>query len=68
MTELGAIFSQLGLGQYLDVFVTEGFETWNTVLDITESDLYDVSLFYLAKYDGLISSAMPWGSNWVTAG
>lgn len=43
MTELGAIFSRLGLEQYLDAFVTEGFESWKTVLDITESDLYDVS-------------------------
>lgn len=42
MTELGAIFSRLGLEQYLNVFLTEGFETWGTVLDITESDLYDV--------------------------
>lgn len=40
MTELSAIFSRLGLEQYLDSFVTEGFETWKTVLDITESDLY----------------------------
>ena len=43
MMELGPIFSRLGLEQYLDIFVTEGFETWKTVLDITESDLYGVS-------------------------
>jgi hypothetical protein len=30
----------LGLAHYFDVFVTEGFDTWETVLDITESDLY----------------------------
>ncbi len=39
MTELGDIFARLGLEQYLETFVTEGFETWETVLDITESDL-----------------------------
>lgn len=39
MTELGDIFARLGLEQYLETFVTEGFETWKTVLDITESDL-----------------------------
>ena len=39
MTELGIIFSRLGLEQYLDSFITEGFEAWKTVLDITESDL-----------------------------
>jgi hypothetical protein len=39
MTELGEIFEELGLSQYLDVFVEQGFETWDTILDITESDL-----------------------------
>ncbi|KAL8939761.1 MAG: hypothetical protein Q9211_002597 [Gyalolechia sp. 1 TL-2023] len=40
MTDLGSIFDRLGLGQYLDRFFEEGFETWETVLDVTESDLY----------------------------
>jgi hypothetical protein len=41
MTEdLEVIFSQLGMIQYLDAFVEQGFDTWDTVLDITESDLY----------------------------
>lgn len=40
MTELGPIFVRLGLAQYLEQFLDEGFETWETVLDITESDLY----------------------------
>ncbi|KAL8764344.1 MAG: hypothetical protein Q9184_000049 [Pyrenodesmia sp. 2 TL-2023] len=39
MTDLGSIFVRLGLAQYLDQFLDEGFETWETVLDITESDL-----------------------------
>ncbi|KAL8924664.1 MAG: hypothetical protein Q9208_003979 [Pyrenodesmia sp. 3 TL-2023] len=39
MTELGPIFVRLGLAQYLEPFLDEGFETWETVLDITESDL-----------------------------
>ncbi|KAL8854219.1 MAG: hypothetical protein Q9221_000933 [Calogaya cf. arnoldii] len=39
MTDPGPIFDRLGLGQYLERFVDEGFETWETVLDITESDL-----------------------------
>ncbi|KAL8843559.1 MAG: hypothetical protein Q9170_000063 [Blastenia crenularia] len=39
MTDLGSIFARLGLGQYLDRFLAEGFEAWETVLDITESDL-----------------------------
>lgn len=39
MTELGPVFSRLGLSQYLKSFVEEGFDTWETVQEITESDL-----------------------------
>ncbi|MCJ1225733.1 hypothetical protein MMC12_002382 [Toensbergia leucococca] len=39
MTELTPVLSRLGLEQYLERFISEGFETWETVLDITESDL-----------------------------
>ena len=41
MTDLHSILSRLGLGHYVERFSEEGFETWETVLDITESDLYD---------------------------
>lgn len=40
MTELSSIFRELGLTQYLDIFIEQGFDTWETILDITESDLY----------------------------
>ena len=40
MTELAAIFDELGLTQYLDSFLDQGFDTWDTILDITEPDLY----------------------------
>lgn len=39
MTDLADRLERLGLSQYLDAFITEGFDTWETVLDITESDL-----------------------------
>jgi hypothetical protein len=39
MSELGSRLERLGLSQYHEVFVSEGFDTWETVLDITESDL-----------------------------
>jgi hypothetical protein len=39
MKQLEAIFAELGITQYLDVFVDQGFDTWETILDITESDL-----------------------------
>lgn len=39
MSDLGYVLARLGIPQYLESFVEEGFETWETVLDITESDL-----------------------------
>jgi hypothetical protein len=39
MTELEEIFQELGISQYLDVFIEHGFDTWATIQDITESDL-----------------------------
>jgi len=39
MSDLGHRLARLGLSQYLEAFVAEGFDTWDTVLDITESDL-----------------------------
>ncbi|ELR02114.1 hypothetical protein GMDG_05273 [Pseudogymnoascus destructans 20631-21] len=41
MTDLGDIFDELGLTQYLDSFLDQGFDTWDTILDITEPD-FDV--------------------------
>lgn len=31
--------ARLGMSQYLESFIAEGFEMWETVLEITESDL-----------------------------
>ena len=39
MTNLGSVLVRLGLDQYHDGLVEEGFDTWETVLDIQESDL-----------------------------
>ncbi|OCK78831.1 hypothetical protein K432DRAFT_406138 [Lepidopterella palustris CBS 459.81] len=39
MTDLEERLERLGLSQYLEVLVAEGFDTWDTILDITESDL-----------------------------
>lgn len=38
-SSLESIFGELGIPQYLDAFVDQGFDTWETILDITESDL-----------------------------
>lgn len=37
--QLETIFGELGITQYLGTFVDQGFDTWETILDITESDL-----------------------------
>ena len=39
MTELSDRLESLGLTQYLEAFVSEGFDSWETIQDITESDL-----------------------------
>ncbi|KAI9809820.1 MAG: hypothetical protein M1825_000253 [Sarcosagium campestre] len=39
MTALEPVLNRLGLAQYAESFLVEGFETWETVLDITEADL-----------------------------
>ncbi|KAI9776349.1 MAG: hypothetical protein M1839_000429 [Geoglossum umbratile] len=44
MIELSDILTRLGLSQYFEPFVQEGFDTWETVLDITESDLESLNV------------------------
>ncbi|KAL1611069.1 hypothetical protein SLS59_000706 [Nothophoma quercina] len=44
MSDLKERLARLGLAQYSEVFATEGFDTWETVLDITESDLSHLSV------------------------
>ncbi|KAK3328957.1 hypothetical protein B0H66DRAFT_571680 [Apodospora peruviana] len=39
--QLETVFGELGLTQYLDVFIDQGFDSWDIILDITESDLYE---------------------------
>ncbi|KKY29011.1 putative hmg box protein [Phaeomoniella chlamydospora] len=39
MSDLGAILASLGLEQYHDALISEGFDTWESVQDITENDL-----------------------------
>jgi hypothetical protein len=39
MSSLEDQLERLGLAQYHDIFVSEGFDSWETILDITESDL-----------------------------
>jgi hypothetical protein len=39
MVDLAEELERLGLSEYLEVLVAQGFDTWETVLDITESDL-----------------------------
>lgn len=39
MTSLSDTLRHLGLSQYYEVLTENGFEDWNTVLDITEDDL-----------------------------
>ncbi|KAI9826512.1 MAG: hypothetical protein M1826_006613 [Phylliscum demangeonii] len=39
MTALAPILDRLGISQYAGIFLAEGFDTWEILLDITEEDL-----------------------------
>ena len=59
MTELGDIFKELGISQYLHTFLDQGFDTWETILDITESDfdILGVKLGHRRKLQRKIANA-----------
>ncbi|KAI0482422.1 hypothetical protein GGR56DRAFT_186381 [Xylariaceae sp. FL0804] len=63
MTFLETIFAELGISQYLGTFIDQGFDSWETILDITESDLdtLGVKLGHrrrrIANYRGLAPEA-----------
>lgn len=68
MTQLlETIFGELGITQYLDAFLEQGFDTWETILDITESDLCvatrlsGVKGYTPWRANGWLSAAMHWG-------
>ena len=44
MTDFEPYLQRLGLHQYYDAFVAEGFDTWEILVDIQENDLYVVYL------------------------
>jgi hypothetical protein len=37
--DLEPVLASLGMSQYLMVFLEQGFDTWEVVQDVTESDL-----------------------------
>ena len=39
MTDIEPVLQRLGLEQYVEAFVAEGFDTWAALSDIQESDL-----------------------------
>jgi len=59
MTELEVIFAELGLQQYLNEFVEQGFDSWETILDITESDFdaLGVKLGHRRKFQRKIANS-----------
>ncbi|KAJ4394583.1 hypothetical protein N0V93_003802 [Gnomoniopsis smithogilvyi] len=66
---LDEIFGELGITQYLDAFVDQGFDTWETILDITESDLdaLGVKLGHRRKLQRRIANARGIAPNAVLA-
>ena len=58
MTGLTEIFAELGISQYLQDFIDQGFDTWETILDIKESDfdVLGVKLGYRRKLQRKIAN------------
>ncbi|WQF76279.1 Putative sterile alpha motif domain, High mobility group box domain-containing protein [Colletotrichum destructivum] len=44
MAQLESIFAELGIMQYVGIFLEHGFDTWETIMDIAESDLYTLGV------------------------
>ncbi|KFZ23920.1 hypothetical protein V502_01600 [Pseudogymnoascus sp. VKM F-4520 (FW-2644)] len=59
MAELAEKFDELDLAQYLDRFIEQGFDTWDTILDITETDfnILGVKLGHRRKLQRRIATA-----------
>ena len=49
MADLELTLTWLGMGRYLERFLEAGFDSWETVLEITENDL-DVSTLHLLPH------------------
>ena len=50
MTELAEKLDELDLAQYLERFLEQGFDTWDTILDIKETDLYVLGQLWLYAF------------------
>ena len=49
MADLELTLTWLGMERYLERFIEAGFDSWETVLEITENDL-DVSVFHVLPH------------------
>jgi hypothetical protein len=67
MTELETVLAELGMSHYLNDFIEQGFDSWDAILDIAESD-FDallVKLGHRRKLQRKIASWMGLPSNQV---
>jgi hypothetical protein len=65
MSDLSGIFAELGISQYLNAFLDQGFDSWETILDITESDFdaLGVKLGHRRKLQRKIANARGFSSD-----
>jgi hypothetical protein len=67
-SDLESIFAELGLSQYLGAFIEQGFDEWDIILDIQESDLYvPLASTLSGNYTDFLTETH-WASNLATAG
>lgn len=65
---LDGVFAELGLTHYLGAFVDQGFDTWDTILDIQESDLYVDDGTSVITYLLTHLQRRPWCKTWPPKG
>lgn len=53
MADLELTLTWLGMDRYLERFLEAGFDSWETVLEITENDL-NVSVLHLLPHGSLL--------------
>jgi len=59
MAEIETLLSRLGMSEYTTRFLAEGFDVWESIMDITETDLayLTVSLAHRKRLQQEISNA-----------
>ena len=63
---LTALLDGLGMPQYFDRLIHNGFDSWEDVLDITEADMYSLQLLSYVERSDHVLAGLRWTSSSAT--